>query len=423
MQLNDLPEDCLLYIFDYFPELKQLHILSTVCSGWNNLIKRRLEKVQYLNLEESDEHSWHFKFREYPSHPHIYTNDIKLLERVNVSKLLPNLKFFTTNHYNGWQCMCRATINVLSTSNTLIGLKDRSPCHKSDSRNCSDGIHIDKIVQHCGNLEYLSSKSKHFIRSFFFSFGDNLKHFEALVDLSGFSLYPGATDSVSRLMAKMPNLETLTLLCEPEIKTRHWPIPKINLKQLKILTFYMRFRTFQVLSLFPELPSLYLRIDMLKKAKTFTTSDIHPSVQDLVIRIDNFLIDYQYDRDFKYPQLFKSILAKFPNCKNLMIDVAYEFINNKLMIEIIEVLPNLNLFVQNVYQALDDRKDPDYFNSVDRHFKTTGRRIAIYLFKNKGFGRIIRYSLNEDVAGPFKTDNQFIHKYFRCGKDSYPSIF
>ncbi|XP_053202256.1 uncharacterized protein LOC128387121 [Panonychus citri] len=195
------------------------------------------------------------------------------------------------------------------------------------------------------------------------------------------------------------------------------------MKQLKIVNLYMGSSNLKVLSLFPELPSLYLRIDMLKEVQTLPTSDIHPSVQDLVIRIDNFLNDYQYDGDFKYPHLFKSILAKFPNVKNLMIDVAYECISNQLMIEIIEMLPNLNLFVQNVYQALDDWKDPDYFNSVDRHFKTTGRRIAFYLLKNKGFGRIIRYSLNEDVANPFKTENLFIHKYFRSERHSYPSIF
>ncbi|XP_053202247.1 uncharacterized protein LOC128387113 [Panonychus citri] len=422
MQLNDLPNDCLSYIFDYFPELKQLLTLSTVCSGWNNLVKRRLKKVQYLHLDVS--FATHYSdSRKYSSKNHVYTCNIGLLERVNVSKLLPNLKFFTVNYYDNNQCMCKAVINVLSTSNTLIGLSGRTPCCGSKARICPRGVDIDEIVQHCGNLEYLSSESKPFIWSFFFSFGDNLKHFEALVDLSGFSFYHGASDSFARILAKMPNLETLTLLYDSEIKPRCWPTPKINLKQLKILNFYMGSSTFQVLSLFPELPSLYLRIDMLKEVQTFPTSDIHPSVQDLVIRIDNFMNDYQYDRDFKYPHLFKSILTKFPNCKNLMIDVAYKYINNKMMIEIIEMLPKLNLFVQNVYQALDDWKDPDYFNSVDRHFNSTGRRIAIFLFKNKGFGRIIEYSHNEDIANPFKTENLFIHKYFRSERHSYPSIF
>ncbi|XP_053202252.1 uncharacterized protein LOC128387116 [Panonychus citri] len=319
--------------------------------------------------------------------------------------------------------MCWAVINVLSTSNTLIGLKGQTPCYGSEAQVCVRGVYIDEIVQHCGNLKYLSSTSESFIRSFFFSFGDNLKHFEARVDLSKFSMYPGhrPTDSFTRILAKMPNLETLSLSNEPKIEPPKWPTPKM--KQLKIVNLYMGSSNLKVLSLFPELPSLYLRIDMLKEVQTLPTSDIHPSVQDLVIRIDNFLNDYQYDRDFKYPHLFKSILAKFPNVKNLMIDVAYECISNQLMIEIIEILPKLNLFVQNVYQPLDDREDPDYFNSVDRHFKTTGCRIAIYLFKNRGFGRIIRYSLNEDVANPFKTENLFIHKYFRSERHSYPSIF
>ncbi|XP_053202246.1 uncharacterized protein LOC128387112 [Panonychus citri] len=423
MQLNDLPEDCLSNIFDWIPCIKQLLSFSTVCSGWNNLVKRRLKKVRNLHLYKCNlscsNQAEFFNLWKYSPYNHIYTNDIGLLERVNVSKLLPNLKYFTTEFYGNQQCMCKATINVLSTSNTLIGLLGRSPCINSKVTNCSNRVHIDDIVRHCGNLEYLSSESKPFIRSFFFSFGDNLKHFEASVDLSKFSLYHGATDSFTRLLAKMPNLETLSLSDEPEIEPPKWPKPKMNLKQLEILNIPVDVSTLQVLSFFPELPSLYLSFCISEdKDETFPFFGVHPNVQDLALEI--YLI--VRDDDIEYINLIKSVLVKFPNCANLMIRLHSECISNESVFKIIEMLPNLNLFVLHVEQILGDWCYPDYFNTVDTHCRSIGRRIAFYLV-NDDFGEISRYSLNEDIANPFNTDNQFIHKYFRRGLCRYQSSY
>ncbi|XP_053202251.1 uncharacterized protein LOC128387115 [Panonychus citri] len=316
--------------------------------------------------------------------------------------------------------MCKAMINVLSSSNTLIGLSGQSPCYKSeftlDSR-----VHVDAIVQHCGNLEYLSSGSKHFIRSFFFSFGDNLKHFEASVDLSKFSLYPGATDSFARIMAKMPNLETLTLLCEPEIEPPKWPTPKMNLKQLKIEYIDIESSPLQVLSLFPELPSLHLSFKQQGEAKAFPTSRIHPDVQDLALEIQTVLESpllyaqqgLQAEEDVDCGELIKSVLANFLNCKNLMIWLENGFTENVSVFKIIEMLPNLNLFVLHVDGILCTWKDPGYFDTVDKYCKSIGRRVAFYTVIDVDFHKKIRYSVNEDIANPFNTENQFIYKYFR----------
>ncbi|XP_053202245.1 uncharacterized protein LOC128387111 [Panonychus citri] len=412
MELNDLPEDCLLHIFDYFPDLKQLLSLSTVCSLWNNLVKSQLKKVQYLHLIQCDgEYSWYFDALECSSYNHIYTNDLKFFEKVNVSKLLPNLKYFETSYYlDGQHCMCKATINVLSTSNTLIGLKGESSCYKSNF-SFIPHAHIDEVVRHCGNLEYLSSGFKHFIRSFFSRFGDNLKHFEALEDFSGFYFHPGASDSFERIMAKMPNLETLSLFEEPEIEPLKGPAPKMNLKQLSIESIDIESSTLQVLSLFPELPSLYLSFAYQGKAKAFSTSRIHPNVQDLVLEVPIEAAEVVH-----CGKLINSVLANFPNCKNLMIWIRFGFTDKEMVFKIIEMLPNLNLFVLHIDDINGTWKDLDYFDTVDKHCKSIGRRVAFYIVIDVDFHKKIRYSVNEDIASPFKTDNPFVHKYFRCIK-------
>ncbi|XP_053202149.1 uncharacterized protein LOC128387039 [Panonychus citri] len=379
--------------------------MFVVCRLWNNLVKRKLVKVRELHLEGfEDEIPKNEVYHIYEtscihsSYHSVYTNDLRFVEKVNVSKLLPNLKYFKTSNVDGQQCVCKATINVLSTSNTLIGLKDESPCYKSYF-NLNPHAHIDKVVRHC----------------------DNLKHFEALVDFSKFSLHPEATDSFARLMAKMPNLETLTLLCEPEIEPPEWPKPKINLKQLKIRNIDIESSTLQVLSLFPELPSLHLSFEQREEAKAFPTSRIHPDVQDLALdiltigeRMRFFIQPAPYSgEDVDCGKLLKSVLANFPNCKNLMIRIRYGFTENDSVFKIIEMLPNLNLFVLHIDDIKDTWKDPAYFDTVDKHCKSIGRRIAFYTVIDVSFHKKIRYSVNEDIASPFNTDNQFIQKYFR----------
>ncbi|XP_053202253.1 uncharacterized protein LOC128387117 [Panonychus citri] len=222
----------------------------------------------------------------------------------------------------------------------------------------------------------------------------------------------------------MPNLETLALLDEPKIEPPKWLAPKMNLKQLSIENIFIEYSSPQVSSLFPELPSLYLNIAYPKENETFPTSKIHPNVQDLVLEIDFAFDNLKCNPDIEYSKMFKNILVKFPYCKNLMIRLYERCITNKLMIEIIEMLPNLNLFVLELWidETLENSKDSDYINTVDKCCKSTGRRIAFYLVNND-FKKIVRYSLNEDIANPFKTDNQFVLKYFRCEGDLCPSFF
>ncbi|XP_053202421.1 uncharacterized protein LOC128387256 [Panonychus citri] len=42
------------------------------------------------------------------------------MERVNVSQILPNLKFLTKGYTRGTTCTCRMLVNVLSTSKPLV---------------------------------------------------------------------------------------------------------------------------------------------------------------------------------------------------------------------------------------------------------------------------------------------------------------
>ncbi|XP_053202432.1 uncharacterized protein LOC128387267 [Panonychus citri] len=86
MELGDLPYDCLSCIFDCIPDLKSLLDLSTVCKEWNILAKQRLKKIRHLHVERDIESDLA------ASPNHLYTNDVGLMERVNVSQMFPNLR-------------------------------------------------------------------------------------------------------------------------------------------------------------------------------------------------------------------------------------------------------------------------------------------------------------------------------------------
>ncbi|XP_015783905.1 uncharacterized protein LOC107361584 [Tetranychus urticae] len=84
MNIDELPDDCLLCIFNHFEEFQTLLNVSEVCERWRGLVLERLRKVQYLT--DDDELLGH------PTGNAIVFENNEQLEGFKLSKWFPNLK-------------------------------------------------------------------------------------------------------------------------------------------------------------------------------------------------------------------------------------------------------------------------------------------------------------------------------------------
>ncbi|XP_053202320.1 uncharacterized protein LOC128387160 isoform X2 [Panonychus citri] len=412
MELGDLPYECLLCIFDCFSNLKLLLNLSTVCKQWNILVKQRLKKIRHLHVESKSDLS----YVPFSSDNHIYTDDIGYLERVNVSQLLPNLKFFTKKPYLGSRCTCKMMVNVLSTSKPLVGLICKAQCLVAGRMlgfYCH--VNVDEMVKHCGNLEYLDTLFQPFLHSYFlkYKFGQNLKYFEGSIESynedpenKDYETLLEETNLLCCYLKQMSNLEVLSLR-EPLIEPRLWPLPKMKLEEIRFKDITTETPVFQFLPLLPDLRSIDLGIRYVNHDnEAFRDSYTHLNVQDVAL-------DIQFGRSsIRCLKLIRSILIKFPNHKRLFIRLTYQFsITNEDLVQIIKNSPNLTLFVLDVMSW----GDANTIETIDKFCKSTGRRISFYLLRDDRTwnysvrtGSYTRYVLGEDCANPGTTDNKFL---------------
>ncbi|XP_053203579.1 uncharacterized protein LOC128388222 [Panonychus citri] len=418
MELGDLPYDCLSCIFDCIPDLKSLLDLSTVCKQWNILANQRLKKIRHLHVEQDIDSDLA------ASPNHLYTNDVGLMERVNVSKMFPNLKFFTKDYTLETTCTCKMMVNVLSTSKPLIGLICEDPCLVSNSLDILCHVDIDDIVKHCGSLEYLDSLYRPFLGSYFlkYKFGQNVKYFEGSIegydDDEEDKNYDFMFKQIYLLcyyLKQMPNLEVLHLK-EPPIEPRLWPLPKnMKLKQIDFDNITTKTLAFQFLSRFPNLRSVSFSIrSVTNKDEIFEVSNPYPNIQDCALHIGGIYQNLPVG-SFK---LIKSIMVKFPNCTNLFIHLLKNIaITNEDLIETIKILPHLTLLVLDI----KNWGDTNTIETISKFCQSSGRRISFYLLRDDRIwnrttrtGSYTRYALNKDVANHLKTDNKFIRSFFRC---------
>ncbi|XP_053202390.1 uncharacterized protein LOC128387228 [Panonychus citri] len=412
MELGDLPYDCLSCIFDCFSNLKLLFNLSTVCKQWNILVKQRLKKIRHLHVASES----YLPYVPFSSDNHIYTDDVELMERVNVSQLLPNLKFLSLSPVHGDKCTGKMMVNILSSiAKPLVGFMCDTQCCSSNIVQHSGQVHVDEIVKHCGSLEYMNILDEHFRDSYFFKykFGQNLKHFDGYVirfydEDEDYDSMEEEMNLSCRYLEQMPNLEVLNLE-NPLIEPRLWPLPKMKLKEIRFEDMSLRSPVFQFLPLFPDLRSIHLHIREVKsKDEGFPDSHTHLNVQDVVLNI------YGKEPTNGCFKLIESIMVKFPNCTNLYIDLMRELLLTKEhLIEMIKILPNLTLIVLN----RENCGDANTIGTLDQFCKSTDRRINCILRGDERANdgtrvrSYTRFALNEDVASPLKIDNEFLQKF------------
>ncbi|XP_053202563.1 uncharacterized protein LOC128387389 [Panonychus citri] len=294
MELTDLPYDCLSCIFACIPDLKQLLDKSTV------------ERENYSS------------YVPFSSDNHIYTDDVDLMERVDVSQLLPNLKvrlllkdkkqndssiyfqfklfqFLSLSPVHGDKCTGKMVVNILSSAaNPLVGLMCETTCGCCNLNipslvNWCLQVNVDEIVKHCGSLEYMTILEQFFRDIYFFKykFGQNLKYFDGYIreyevecldeyecededkvkDKEDEDYYRSMLDIklLCRCLKKTPNLEVL-LLGKPQIEPRLWPLPKtkLKLKEIRFDDISSSSPVFQFLPLFPDLRSIELNIQLVR---------------------------------------------------------------------------------------------------------------------------------------------------------------
>ncbi|XP_015783904.1 uncharacterized protein LOC107361583 [Tetranychus urticae] len=84
MNIDELPDDCLLLIFNLFNNFETLLNCSEVCKRWENLVLKRLHSVKYLtNSSERDA---------YPANYTMFFKEDDPLEKYRISILLPRLR-------------------------------------------------------------------------------------------------------------------------------------------------------------------------------------------------------------------------------------------------------------------------------------------------------------------------------------------
>ncbi|XP_053202408.1 uncharacterized protein LOC128387246 [Panonychus citri] len=219
------------------------------------------------------------------------------MERVNVSQLLPNLKFLSLNPNLYDKCTGKMMVNILSsTAKPLVGLMGESTCCSSDYYRQSGHVDVDDIVKHCGSLKYMNILNQRFRDRYFFKykFGQNLKHFNGYI-LRSYNEdedYDSMEEEINlscRYLEQMPNLEVLNLE-NPLIEPRLWPLPKMKLKEIQ---FQERSSSpvFQFLPLFPDLRSIDLNIHSVED-EDFPDCHTHMNVQDVVLNISGLNLVY-----------------------------------------------------------------------------------------------------------------------------------
>ncbi|XP_025016607.1 uncharacterized protein LOC107361811 [Tetranychus urticae] len=83
MLINELPDDCLLAIFDQFDNLYHLIACFKVCVKWSHLIVKRAKKVKYFTDYRARRPNY--------SPDYVYYRDRDLIDVAGLSTLFPNL--------------------------------------------------------------------------------------------------------------------------------------------------------------------------------------------------------------------------------------------------------------------------------------------------------------------------------------------
>ncbi|XP_015783449.2 uncharacterized protein LOC107360897 [Tetranychus urticae] len=319
MLINELPNDCLLTIFDYMNNLDDLINCYKVCIKWSHLILKRTKKVKYF-------------IEGYPQMDHcVYHEGEEPIDGTCLSTLFSNLKFAQICSLHK-KVEYKDIAALVRNQESLEGL-----------RACKSFEHPDKpkIV----SFDLFEPSMQHN--------GFSIKQLCSVYDLASFQ----------KCAHYFPNLERLHILCE----SQYYDGPV--LEKLKILELYLCsgdglfiVHSFQVMDSCPNLQSAHITVN----DRFFVDETIKLQyLQDLVISTYNDCENSWND--------FERLLKKYPNLKHLALRKLWQ-ITDEHIEQLVHILPNLVLLdVRNCYGVT--QRAADY---VQSHCKRYGRSIKFY---------------------------------------------
>ncbi|XP_053210477.1 uncharacterized protein LOC128394211 isoform X2 [Panonychus citri] len=353
MNIDHLPENCLMIIFDSFYDLQDLISSSQVCSKWRRLVQIRYDKITTLTF-------WLNRKRLPPPY-NIYTRNIRFIENINVSNVFPNLKTLEALFYSQSKCTCRVVANVLFTGNPLNGLIASFICHILDEK-----CNVDKdqqMVKYCGSITQLFMVNSEFLDLFFnkYKFGGNLKKFGHFI-LAPFKVFK----TYEHLM---PNLEHLYTHNPCAESTRDQMI--LGVKELTYTLTLGDEDDWKFLSYLPDLQKLHLII-------TCYIEETELLVYKKNYNVRKVSLEFETDSR-KVSSVIKYITTLYPNCTDLMIFCSQFILTEIDTSETIRMLPNLSYF--RLPPSLNNEQEQQIIKKVTKYCQKKNRNLKLQVSK------------------------------------------
>ncbi|XP_053210523.1 uncharacterized protein LOC128394245 [Panonychus citri] len=340
MNINDLPDDCLLLIFDQFYQLRQFATLMKVCRRWKILVEKRLKKITHLHIalitpsERLMQLDDTCEQKHLPStHEGVITISQDFLEKIELSELLSNVKIIHLENFAD-NCLCVALAHLLTNANQIKGLS----CFDYPPQMNHECNIMKRITPFLSHIQVLRISNYALLTSYLRTFG-HLKKLKSLGSSNYFQ--PVNLLHVLKFAQFLTNLERLVAFCDDEFDYHfiqlesHLPIFG-NLLHLQLQDKSLNGSNFiKFLNLCPNLINLSLTVFLGKMDR------IHQINRNFnVQRLDLFLPPVGLEKKLKTTE-------KFPNCRYLSISSVCVLPSQDL-IQIISTLPNLSLLhVQN----------------------------------------------------------------------------
>ncbi|XP_025016603.1 uncharacterized protein LOC107361689 [Tetranychus urticae] len=331
MLINELPDDCLLAIFDQINNLHHLIACFKVCHKWSHLIAKRAKKVKYFR-------DYRARRPDY-SPDYVYYRDRDLIDVAGLSSLFPNLIIAAFS--NRFQSEVKFE-DIIASVRKHEPLKEMITSCRLAMEGCCDKLKMlatecsePRILRNCSSMKLL-------------------RIFGTLDDLKEDAQY-------------LPNLERLLLLINGSY------FDGLVLEKLKVVVMSSNvfnlganFYGFQFMDLCPNLQSAHITINSSTVLVDETLK--HESLQDLVIHCEH------------YGQIcddLERVLMKYPNLKHLalrrLINLKDEHIK-----QLVDILPNLVIFDVRGCRGVTQRAA----NYVQNCFERNGRSTKFYFNGN-----------------------------------------
>uniref|UniRef100_T1KAB6 Uncharacterized protein n=2 Tax=Tetranychus urticae TaxID=32264 RepID=T1KAB6_TETUR len=364
MSFNEIPDDCLLAIFDYIVNLDDLINCFKVCVKWSNLIAERTKKVKYLIGK-----------RDYSS-DYVYYQGSRRIDSTYLGTLFTNLKIAELSPKLDYKV--EDAIKFVRKQESLKGLINRF---------------VVPIEKYCGKLEMLSVANIN---------PKNLRNSSRIKQLVIWSYSLAALERDAHHLANMERLKIQIHV--PDTYYDGPVLEKLKILELSSLSFCDAdfFHGFQLMDSCPNLQSAH--ISMNTNTWFFDETFKHEFLQDLVLQF--YGLDDENDNWNNLKRLFK----KFPNLKHLALK-GHCIITDEHIEQLVHILPNLVLLDVSECQGVTQRA-ADY---VKDYCKRYGRSIKFYFNGN-------RDEIDSDLP-QLSTKHEAISRGFDFMKHCFRKIF